>query len=96
MTNYTEQFDTAIQTVTKERGEVYGHPEDDFAMVSDIKEVLRRCDDPIIRHVLEMIAVKMCRLTETPNHLDSWIDIAGYARTACMVLDRRMDRGELK
>jgi len=26
-----------------------------------------------------MIAVKLARLTNTPEHLDSWVDIAGYA-----------------
>lgn len=29
-----------------------------------------------------MIAVKLSRLIETPNHEDSWIDICGYAALA--------------
>lgn len=28
---------------------------------------------------LMMIAVKISRLCETPNHTDSWIDICGYS-----------------
>lgn len=29
-----------------------------------------------------MIMLKLARLKETPDHLDSWIDIAGYASIA--------------
>ena len=25
-----------------------------------------------------MVAVKLCRLIETPDHADSWLDICGY------------------
>ena len=79
-------FDAA--KVTQERGAVYGHPADDFARVALIKGALSECPDARMRHVLEMIAVKMARLVHSPNHLDSWIDIAGYARTAVMIMDR--------
>lgn len=37
--------------------------------------------------VMCMIAVKMARLAQTPNHLDSWVDIAGYAACGAEVLD---------
>jgi hypothetical protein len=36
-----------------------------------------------------MIGVKMARLCTTPDHLDSLIDIAGYARTIAMIHDER-------
>jgi hypothetical protein len=87
------EFDEAVASVTQRRGASYGHPADDFARVAKIAEVVRECDDPLIQHVLYMIAVKMCRIVETPDHLDSWIDIAGYARTAAMVMDRRAEEG---
>ena len=29
-----------------------------------------------------MIAIKLSRLTESPNHEDSWLDIVGYAALA--------------
>jgi hypothetical protein len=88
MTGLTEQFDAAIQKVTQQRGEIYGHPADDFAKANAIKAAVAECRDPLVRHALEMIAVKMARLVNTPDHLDSLIDIAGYARTAVMCLDR--------
>lgn len=85
----TAAFDLQIGSITQRRGASYGHPYDDFGRAAQIKEAVSSCPDPRIRHVLEMIGVKLARLAQTPNHLDSWIDIAGYARTAVMVLDRQ-------
>jgi hypothetical protein len=41
-----------------------------------------------------MIADKMARLCHSPTHFDSWLDIAGYARTAVMMLDERERRDQ--
>lgn len=81
-------FDKAMQSVTQERGKDYGHPSDDFARAEDLKKVIRVCPNPLVRHALEMICVKMARLVGSPNHLDSVVDIAGYARCIAMILDR--------
>ena len=83
----TEQFDAAKPT--GERIINYGHPADDFARAHAIKEAVHICRDPLLRHALEMIGVKMARLVNNPYHVDGWIDIAGYARTACMIMDRQ-------
>lgn len=82
-------FDKATQTITQERGAIYGHPADDFGRLSKMAEGIADCKDETIRHALYMILAKVARLAHTPDHLDSWIDIAGYARTGVMVLDRR-------
>lgn len=82
------QFDAEITTVTQRRGAIYGHPRVDFDRAARLKAVVAECADPIARHALEMIAVKMARLITTPDHLDSWVDIAGYARTGVMGTDR--------
>ena len=91
---YAAAFDAAIQTVTKIRGETYGHPLNDFELAHRLKEPLRACRDPVVRHALEMICVKMARITHAPDnvHLDSVIDIAGYARTIAMIWDERVER----
>lgn len=81
------QFDAEIATVTQRRGAVYGHPRVDFDRAARLKAVVAECADPVARHALEMIAVKMARLITTPDHLDSWVDIAGYARTGVMGTD---------
>jgi hypothetical protein len=92
MTTRIKQFDEAVASITQRRGEAYGHPLDDFGRAAAIKQAVAACPDPEVRHVLEMIGVKLARLATTPDHLDSLVDIAGYARTAAMVLDEREER----
>tara|TARA_R110000765_G_scaffold211103_1_gene316211 strand:- start:56 stop:334 length:279 start_codon:yes stop_codon:yes gene_type:complete len=84
----TDEFDAAIQSVTQDRGRDYGHPKDTFANIAALQCVVRSCPNPAIRHALEMICVKLVRLTVTPDHMDSVIDIAGYARTIAMIIDK--------
>lgn len=83
-----EQFDRAIQDqVNAERRTVYGHPLDHFTLAATLKAPLQQCQHLSARHGLEMIADKMARLCTSPDHLDSWLDIAGYARAVVMALD---------
>jgi hypothetical protein len=85
-----EQFDAATARVTRDRGSVYGHPVDNFGRIQALKDQVRDCKDPHTREVLEMLCVKIARLVETPDHIDSFIDIAGYARTGVMCINRKM------
>lgn len=87
-------FDAAIAKVTQDRGSIYGHPNDDFGKVVTMSSGIASCPDEKLAHVLYMILVKVARLSNTPSHLDSWIDIAGYARTAAMILDSRAENGQ--
>ena len=82
-----DRFDTEMNTLTQRRGMEYGHPSIDFQRAAFIKRATSECPDPRLRHVLDMIATKMARLVQSPEHFDSWLDIAGYARTAIMVID---------
>ena len=90
--SHTDQFDAAMETVTQERGSVYGHPANDFLRVASLKLITAGGPHPSIRHALDMICVKIARLVETPTHMDSVIDIAGYARTIAMILDDEEER----
>ena len=77
-----------ISKVLAERGANYG----DFALVAfrsqQIQNYLRTHDlekqyTPMQREALQMIASKLARIViGNPNHRDSWIDIAGYAKLA--------------
>ena len=89
-----EQFDTAIKNITDIRGKDYGPPEGTFNQIAVMQALVHNCKHPAIKHALEMICVKMVRLCQTPNHLDSVIDIAGYARTIAMILDKEEKEGE--
>lgn len=87
-----EEFDEALQHITDDRGAIYGHPLDDFSKIEALKAPLRACKNIEIRHALEMIAVKMARLVETPDHVDSIVDIAGYARCMVMIIQEQQYR----
>jgi Domain of unknown function (DUF6378) len=88
----TAHFDAAIRRLNDARGSVYGHPADDFRRVALMKAVVADCPHTLIRHALEMILVKVARLIQSPDHLDSIEDIAGYARTMVMILDREANQ----
>ena len=97
--SFTDQFDATIRRVTQDRGKIYGSPLTDFTRCAKGESVIAECNDPEIRHVLNMVWTKVCRLIESPDHQDSWEDIAGYVRTACMLRDERLnqdqDQGQL-
>lgn len=88
-----DEFDKEVATITFKRGEQYGPPRQDFERAQKIKAAVADCPDPAVRHILEMIGVKMARLCTTPTHLDSYIDIAGYARCGVMVTDDLLPGG---
>lgn len=91
--SFTEKFDTSLAgLVNTERQAVYGHPEDNFRRIAALQAVTSECTDPEIRVALDNIVLKVARLIQTPNHLDSWVDIGGYARCGTMILDRRAER----
>ncbi len=89
-----EQFDAAYARVTLDRRDTYGAPEDTYRRISTMRSVVDECPDPQIREILAMIVTKVARLVQTPDHLDSWVDVAGYARCGVMLLnDRAAEKG---
>lgn len=91
MTNQSllDQFDAAYAVVTTDRRDTYGDPLDTYRRVAALRNVVDECRDPQVREIIGMVATKLVRLVQTPDHLDSWVDVAGYARTAAMLLDSR-------
>ena len=79
--------------VTTDRRNIYGAPEDTYRRVSAMRVAVDECRDPEIREILGMIIVKVARLIQTPDHLDSWIDLAGYSRCGAMILNDRREGG---
>lgn len=88
--NDTTKTDPITDLLT-ERGKTYGPFRDQAATSQNLKATLRGPDEwPKLpwdmQEALELIAMKMSRIVHgNPNHLDSWDDIAGYAR---LVADR--------
>jgi hypothetical protein len=87
-----DQFDAACREVTKDRRSVYGIPSDTYRRIAAMRTVVDECPDAEIREVLGMIVTKVVRLIQSPNHLDSWIDVAGYSRCGVMLLEERRAR----
>ena len=82
-------LDEAAKITSKDRQQVYGHPADDFAKVAKMSEpIIESSIDPRLKHALYMMQVKIARLLNTPDHTDSVVDIAGYANTYAMVLEK--------
>lgn len=78
-----ELLDHAKATITQDRNETYGGPEDSFELIAEFwSSYLARvnrtqlCSGDI---AAMMGLLKTARLATKIDHLDSWIDIAGYA-----------------
>lgn len=80
-------LDEAKQCVCGNREQDYGTPEDSFRVISQLREIYIRegmvgptdvCVNP--EDVVVMMALlKIARLANNPEHMDSWVDLAGYA-----------------
>lgn len=91
-----DEFDKQAATITQIRGADYGPPRQDFERAQAIFKAIMGDGadvDPAVCHVFYMMAVKLARLRVTPTHLDSWIDIAGYARCGVTVTDDLLPGG---
>jgi len=80
-----------VETVLAQRGKDYGDYASKAQFIQNMKLLIRMSPnwfdlDPDMRESMDMIAHKMGRIAYgDPSHLDSWIDIAGYAK---LVSDR--------
>jgi len=83
-------FDETYAVVTDDRRHLYGEPEDTYRRISSLRGIVDECPDVQVREILGMIVTKVARLVQTPAHLDSWVDVAGYARCGAMLLDDRV------
>lgn len=82
-------LDEANELTSKDRQKIYGHPADDFAKVARMAApILESKIDPRLKHALYMVQVKIARLLNTPEHHDSIVDLAGYANTYAMILEK--------
>lgn len=79
-TNTRESIlETAKQYVSKDRNATHGEPEDSFtdiaAFWSDYTGQTLTSKDVAVM----MILLKCARLKTSPDNLDNWVDVAGYA-----------------
>ena len=68
--------------VIEHRERIYGPPEESFAQIATRWSLVLGIDVSPAQVALCLIDLKLARLTRDPSHLDSIIDVAGYA--ACL------------
>tara|TARA_R110000824_G_scaffold309006_1_gene496417 strand:+ start:584 stop:955 length:372 start_codon:yes stop_codon:yes gene_type:complete len=77
-----EVLERAISLIHGQRAKDYGDAQSSFQRMADlVSPIIKKADGNLSASdmALVMIQVKIARLQESPNHADSWIDIAGYA-----------------
>ena len=79
-----QMLEEAAQVI-RDRQSVYGPPTEDFERIAALIEAVLAGKLKAGEHITKanvaqiMICVKLSRLTESPDHDDSWRDIGGYA-----------------
>ena len=79
---------TTTDDILEERGNIYGDFNEGIMLETIILESIKyryqehhgKQMPPEFIVYISKIAMKLSRLSITPNHIDSWTDIAGYAR----------------
>ena len=72
----------------KARQAVYGSPVPNFERIRDLwNAYMQESLFTTVDVAILMTLVKVGRLIETPDHADSWVDIAGYAACGREVSD---------
>tara|TARA_R100001086_G_scaffold175094_1_gene96353 strand:+ start:9098 stop:9352 length:255 start_codon:yes stop_codon:yes gene_type:complete len=64
--------------INGDRAKEYGDAYENHKRIADMWSVLLNKQITVSQVYQCMIAVKLSRLIETPEHTDSWIDICGY------------------
>jgi hypothetical protein len=77
--------------ITKERGKTYGHPYEDYVRTAKMWSAILGVEITPDQAIKCMIAVKLSRLSKTPDHQDSIDDLAGY--TWCLDEVVKIQRG---
>lgn len=73
-------LEEARRAISGDRQRDYGPPTPSFDRIGKLWAAILGVEEVTAeQYAMCMIAVKLGRLVESPNHRDSWMDIAGYA-----------------
>ena len=78
----------AIALIHGQRADDYGDAQLSFQRMADlVNPIIKKADGNLSASdmALVMIQVKIARLQESPEHEDSWVDIAGYAALGAQI-----------
>lgn len=85
-------LEEAAAATSGPRQEAYGHPYDNLGQTAALWSAQFRRTFTAEDVAVAMVLAKVSRLSRTPGHRDSLVDLAGYARTAEMIADERARR----
>lgn len=74
-----EVLNEALTIVNGDRASDYGDASENFARIAQGWSVILGTEVTLAQVALCMDWVKTARLIQSPDHLDSWIDKAGYS-----------------
>lgn len=69
----------AKRCVCGERDQSYGGPEDSFLRIANLWTAYHGAEFTPVDVAVMMSLLKVARLASNPQHMDSWVDLAGYA-----------------
>ena len=69
----------AKKNVCGQREQDYGSPEDSFGTIAELWTAYTGYTFQPGDVAVMMALLKVARLSNSPNHMDSWVDLAGYA-----------------
>jgi len=81
-------LEEAISLINGQRAVDYGDAQSNFQRMADlVNPIIKKADGKLTATdmALVMIQVKIARLQESPDHEDSWVDIAGYAALGAQI-----------
>ena len=76
--NRDEILNKSQSLINGDRAKEYGDAYENHKRIAEMWAVLLNKQITVSQVYQCMIAVKLSRLIETPEHIDSWIDICGY------------------
>lgn len=79
---------TSVEDTLKERGEIYGDYKNGILFRTEMKKLIYNRFEQVHGRKMSIsqqeffsdTIMKLSRLAVTPNHKDSWHDLAGYAK----------------
>jgi len=80
--NREEILKEALRLTSTDRQKNYGEPLINHQRIADIWSVLLGVEITPSQVALCMVGVKLARLVETPDHLDSFVDLCAYGAIA--------------
>ena len=78
-TGRAEILDTAKRAVMVDRAATHGDLEDNFAQLGRVWSARLGVEISAAQVAIMMIDLKTTRAWGNPGHIDSWVDMAGYA-----------------